>query len=262
MPSDLPKWIKCLSGKNRAERAKELQEPIDRLIRECIWLFATYEHVVISDKLAKQIPTSTAANAFNFFRDSQSYLVTIRLCALWDSANRKDRQSIPVVCGLIDHPDVMQALATEYGEWWYQQSLSTTRPYPKNASANLKRNIDRLQEAAAARTRNSETTKAKRWLRAFVYSCKCTLQHPRFKAVMQTRNTMMAHWLSDNEPNDSKPSQMKHNDIEWLLKRSMKIAFWMRLGVQGHHVNWTKSLSQLQEITGYFWNGVTIKVLR
>jgi hypothetical protein len=68
---------------------------------------AANQIVVFSDTLAKQIPYSRAAVAFNVFqRDAVSFEI-LRLCAMWDLCKPtewEDKVSIPTVVQLIDDP--------------------------------------------------------------------------------------------------------------------------------------------------------------
>jgi hypothetical protein len=71
--------------------------------------------VLYSPVLAKQIPRSHAANAFNIFRDSLFKFEVIRLCVFWDECREDDldMESIPAVIQLIDEPLVLSELVAE-----------------------------------------------------------------------------------------------------------------------------------------------------
>jgi len=82
-----------------------------RLVDHYIDWLRVHENVRIiyySPLLATQIPRSRAAHAFNSFRDSMLKAKIVRLCTLWDPA-RENRESIPTVLALINHPDVLGA---------------------------------------------------------------------------------------------------------------------------------------------------------
>ena len=69
--------------------------------------------VLYSDMLSKQIPKSYAANAFNVVREAMHQIEVVRICALWDPRHTIERESIMTVIELIDHPNVLDALANQ-----------------------------------------------------------------------------------------------------------------------------------------------------
>jgi hypothetical protein len=97
------------------KRIDEARLTTKRLIDHVHYLLDIHENnaiAIYSDTLAKQIKRSDAAAAFNAFQSAMHQFELVRLCALWDSA-QLDRESLMTVVELIDHDDVVLALAEE-----------------------------------------------------------------------------------------------------------------------------------------------------
>src|SRR4030088_986780 len=102
------------------ERLKAAKEKTERVVDHLLYLLELHEHnaiVVYSDALSSQIPTSHAANAFNVFQLGLHQFEIVRLCALWDGADR-DKENISTIVELIDDPAVIEALAQETIAHW------------------------------------------------------------------------------------------------------------------------------------------------
>jgi hypothetical protein len=95
------------------KRIAEAERLTERLVDHAHYLLDIRENnaiAVYSDQLAKQIPRSYAANAFNVFREAMHQIVIVRLSALWDQA-QIDNETILTVIELIDNDEVINALA-------------------------------------------------------------------------------------------------------------------------------------------------------
>src|SRR5450631_2625022 len=104
-----PKWPNELSTERRI---KEAQSKTRMLVTHVLDVLALHENnsiIVYSDKLAKQIPRSNAANAFNTFQQSMHQFEIVRICALWDSMDEA-KENIQSVIALIDSDDVIERL--------------------------------------------------------------------------------------------------------------------------------------------------------
>jgi AbiU2 len=100
------------------DRLKAAKEKTERVVDHLLYLLELHENnaiIVYSSTLSSQIPTSHAANAFNVFQRGLHQFEIVRLCALWDRAG-DERENIPSIIELIDHLDVIEALAQET-EW-------------------------------------------------------------------------------------------------------------------------------------------------
>ena len=85
--------------------------------------------VLYTPTLSQQIPESFAANAFNVFQQGMHQFEIVRLCALWDRAE-PEKENIPTIIKLIDHPDVIEALAQETASHWQSIGCEVLNPSP------------------------------------------------------------------------------------------------------------------------------------
>src|SRR3954470_12232173 len=102
------------------ERGSLAKEKIRRVVDHLLYVLELHENnaiVLYSSTLSAQIPTSFAANAFNVFQRGLHQFEVVRLCALWDRAEL-EKENIPTVIELIDHPDVIESLAQETMAHW------------------------------------------------------------------------------------------------------------------------------------------------
>jgi hypothetical protein len=77
-----------------ADRIVAAKEKTVRVVDHLLYLLELHENnsiIVYSDILSSQIPTSFAANAFNIFQLGVHQFEIVRLCALWDRADRKKK---------------------------------------------------------------------------------------------------------------------------------------------------------------------------
>ena len=91
-----------------AQRIVAAKATMTKVLDHFLYLLELHENnaiIVYSPHLSDQIPTSYAANAFNVFQSGMHRLAIIRLCALWDKAER-EKECVPTVIKLIDNADV------------------------------------------------------------------------------------------------------------------------------------------------------------
>jgi hypothetical protein len=103
-----------------AQRVAAAKATMTKVLDHFLYLLELHENnaiIVYSPHLSDQIPTSYAANAFNVFQSGMHRLEIIRLCALWDKAER-EKECVPTVIELIDNADVLNALADETHNHW------------------------------------------------------------------------------------------------------------------------------------------------
>src|SRR5262249_35724968 len=103
-----------------ADRLKAAKEKTRRVVDHLLYLLELHENnaiVLYSDTLSSQIPTSFAANAFNVFQRGMHQFEIVRLCALWERVG-PEKENIPTVVELIDHPDSIESLAQETASHW------------------------------------------------------------------------------------------------------------------------------------------------
>ena len=103
-----------------SDRVGLAKEKTKRVVDHLHYLLELHENnaiVLYTSTLSQQIPESFAANAFNVFQQGMHQFEIVRLCALWDSAEL-EKENIPTIIELIDHPNVIEALAQETASHW------------------------------------------------------------------------------------------------------------------------------------------------
>ena len=109
-----------------AERLTAAKTKTKRVVDHLLYVLELHENneiIVYSPTLRSQIPTSYAANAFIVFRHGLHQFEIVRLCALWDSPEL-EKENIPTIIELIDHPEVIETLAQETAAHWTGQDGS------------------------------------------------------------------------------------------------------------------------------------------
>ena len=102
------------------DRVKAAKQKTERVVDHLLYLLELHENnaiILYSPTLASQIRTSYAAHAFKVFRHGLHQFEIVRLCALWDKADC-DSENIQTIIELIDHPDIIEALAQETLSQW------------------------------------------------------------------------------------------------------------------------------------------------
>src|SRR5258708_27227306 len=143
-----------------AERLAAAKAKTERVVDHLLYVLELHENneiIVYSPTLRSQIPTSFAANAFIIFRHGLHQFEIVRLCALWDSAEM-DKENIPTIIELIDHPEIIEALAQETGAHWKGQEAHILNPSddPELSALEvdaLRRSNDEFGEQQAQRAR-------------------------------------------------------------------------------------------------------------
>ncbi len=103
-------WPASLSADERFERAAHIvSRAIDHL-QEIIGVTETNRIIIYSPAIARQIPRSYAANAFNLLQWVMLNYEILRLCALWDRG-ATDRESILAMVDLVDDPAVSAVIS-------------------------------------------------------------------------------------------------------------------------------------------------------
>lgn len=106
-----------LTIEERVTFAKEKTKKLSEHILGVLALHETNKIIFYSDTLSKQIPNSYAAHAFNLFQRTMYDHELVLICALWDKKGL-DKESIPTVIELINHPEIIDLLCFEtYSQW-------------------------------------------------------------------------------------------------------------------------------------------------
>jgi hypothetical protein len=216
------------------KRVAEAKRLTERLVDHTQYLLDIHENntiVLYSDTLSKQIPKSYAANAFNVFREAMHQIEVIRICALWDSAD-KDKESILTVIELIDDPKVLDALADQ-----------ARAGHPKEiGEQQAERGISSLKGAI----------KQARELR----------KSARLKSIRNLRDKHVAHYLTQTrEETKSGPvEQMKHGDEVPVLDATISIVEALNSWVNDVSLPLKESQAIDRKCAQALWQTCTFKI--
>lgn len=249
------------------DRLAKAKRCADRLVDHLATLFTMHEAnriVVYSDTLAKQIPRSYAAHAFNQFQRSMHMFELVRLCALWDRPS-VDRESIPTILALIDKAEIADTLAADTHRF-YANELTATHLTPfKDADHQA------AYEAWWAEERqcraDEETAKLRTWLAEARSQAVAVQESPELAALRTFRDGYIAHNLSQPEPDQKAPTEVRgvrYGDEAKLLDTTVHIADRLHLALNGTSFMWddsreiarknAKSLWEACQFTGISWN--------
>ena len=227
-----------------AQRVQAAMGKSGRVVDQLISLLALHENnaiIVYSDALASQIPPSYATYAYDLFRQVMYGFEIIRLCAVWDRASA-DRDSIPSIVKLIEHPAVTEALIEKTRAEWSRER--------EDAKA-LKRAEDKAAEARAeipqliAKGREIENS-------------------TRLESVRKMRDWHLAHSLFEMSPAREKKANdvfpMKYGDERKLLLDSVPLVERLHLWVTGGSFTFDKGREMARRDAEALWKHCTFNI--
>ncbi|MGB8632097.1 MAG: hypothetical protein WCD69_22415, partial [Xanthobacteraceae bacterium] len=200
----------------KAKRIEFAKDKMERVLDHFLYvleLHANNDFVVYTDALSQQIPESFAANAFNVFQRGMYQIEIVRLCALWDRAE-DHRENVTTVIELIDHEEVIDALAEETRRHWADQPTQLLNPATDPDLAEIERaevrEIDGRygeEQAAKARSKLNKSIRVVRTVRSSL----------RLESIMNARDKNLAHSLTKTRREIHGPIKpMKNSDGHWL----------------------------------------------
>jgi hypothetical protein len=222
-----------------SERIRLAKEKTKRVVDHLHYLLELHENnaiVLYTRTLSQQIPTSFAANAFNVFQQGMYQFEIVRLCALWDHA-ASEKENIPTIVELINHPDVIEALAQETASHWQSED-------------------DQQFAQQAAQKAHDELRKAIADSRAIIAS-------GRHASIMNLRDKQLAHSLSTTRREKRGPlPPMKYGDEREMLDASLPIVEALYCWVNGTSLSFEDSRMIDRENAKALWDRCTFTIVR
>jgi hypothetical protein len=253
------KFSKLSISKRIAAAKAKTERVVDHLLY-VLELHENNEIIIYSPTLRSQIPTSYAANAFIVFRHGLHQFEIVRLCALWDSAEL-EKENIPTIIELIDHPEVIEALAQETAAHWKGQEAGILNPSddPELSLLEvdaLRRSNDEFGERQAQRAREE--------LREAVDSSRAILAAPKLTSMMNLRDKYLAHSLTETrrERKVGSIDPMKYGDEREMLNASMPIVQVLFCWVNGKSFDFENSREIDRENAKALWEACTFDIKR
>src|SRR5262249_31625691 len=195
--------------------------------------------VLYTPTLSQQIPTSFAANAFNVFQQGMHQFEIVRLCALWDSVKR-EKENIPTIIALIDHPNVIEAVAQETASHWQNKGGEVLNPSPDPELRALEtQEAQRIDEQFG----QEQAQKARDDLRKAIDDSRAIIASTRLASIMHLRDKHLAHSLSQtwSEKRVGPLPPMKYGDERDVLNATIPIVEALYCWVNGTSLSFEDS---------------------
>jgi AbiU2 len=261
----MAKAVGDLTTSERIELAKQKMTAIVGHAVHLIELHETNQIVVFSDALAKQIPRSHAANAFNSFQDSSFRFEIIRLCVLWDHCRPTDLtlESVPAVIQLVDDDHVKAALVEEM-----RSHYAAIEPHIINLSDDPEMRAIEIEMSRRSSTHfaDQQAARTQRWLSTAIRWAKKHEHAPRVQTIRNFRDKHLAHSLSKSRLEERAAAAggtiapMNYGHGRWLYQRTLAIVNNLYLSINGSGFDWTGSVEIARKNAKNLWMNCTFTV--
>lgn len=245
------------------ERITHAKERADRLVDHIATLFLMHEAnalVVHSPKLARQIPRSYAAHAFNQFRRSMHLFEIVRLCALWDPPG-DDRESIPTIIELFNEPALVDQIVRDRHDFYANEAE------PAELEASSDPELAAAVQAWWKKDRRAFAQQAKQDVRQkLVFAAAKAAEvraSLRLKAMRKFRNAYIAHNLTLPEPDmktEEKVAPVRYGDETALLEDTVDVADALHCGLNGTSFDWSKSRQIARRNAAALWDNCVFHI--
>jgi hypothetical protein len=242
------------------KRITEAKRLTERLVDHAHYLLDIRENnsiVVYSNQLAKQIPRSYAANAFNVFREAMHQIEIVRLSALWDQAHI-DNETILTVIELVDSDEVVQAL----GEAARALYGRPPEPMDPNEPAEEREIGLRFLKKLNEKRGEEHASKAIEGLRKAIADARAMKSSPQLSSLRNLRNKHVAHYLTQTKAERAGEliAPMKVGDEKPVLETSLGIIELLYCWVNGVGISFAESQKIDKKCAEELWNACTFNI--
>jgi hypothetical protein len=244
------------------ERVSAAKKKTERIVDHLLYLLELHENnaiILYSPLLSSQIPTSYAANAFNVLQRGLHQFEIVRMCALWDRAELT-RENIPTIVELVDHPDVIEALAQEMLTHWSGMGGCIMNPSDDPALRAIESEaLQRINESFG----QEQAQKARDELRQAITEARAILNSPKLAGIMNLRDKHLAHSLSETrrEQKAGPVAPMKYGDEREVLLASLPIIEALSCWVKGASFSFEESRRIDRKNAQALWTRCTFDVV-
>jgi hypothetical protein len=212
---------------------------------------------IYSDTLAKQIKRSDAAAAFNVFQSAMHQFELVRLCALWDSA-QLDRKSIMTVVELVDHDDVILALAEEALAAY--ANLPTTVYHQDHETEEMRNLIADAMSRSNAEFGDQQAWKAIDDLKNAIKATREFESSELMASMRNHRDKYLAHSLrSTRREKLGTVTPLKYGNETAVLEKSLPIIEALYCWVNGTSISLTSSQESDRRNAQALWGACTFE---
>lgn len=250
------------AGPKLTDRIATAKVKTGRVVDHLLHLLALHENNAIisySPKLAAQIPTSYAANAFQIFQHGLHRFELVRLCALWDGIDQ-DKENIPTIINLIDQPDVIDALVAETASHWRNLEGAILNPPDDPELLGVVEESLKASNAAFGKTQGK---KVRVTLNKAILDAQRLMRSSKLASIMNLRDKSLAHSLAVTRREKAGPVEpMKYGYERDLLNDSIAIVEALHLGVNGTSIDFAQSRSIGEKNAKALWEACTFNIKR
>jgi hypothetical protein len=246
-----------------ADRLATAKVKTERVVGHLLYVLELHENneiIVYSDTLSAQIPTSYAANAFIIFRHGIHQFEIVRLCALWDGVEL-EKENIPTIIELIDHPEVIDLLAKEAAAPWKN---SHTRIYNSSDDPDLSAlEIDAMRRSDEE-FGDEQAQRAREELCKAINESRTISDSPKLVSMMNLRDKYLAHSLEETrrERKVGPIDPMKYGDERAMLNASLPIVEALFCWVNGKSFSFEDSREIDRKNARALWDACTFNIER
>ncbi|MEY9123300.1 AbiU2 domain-containing protein [Bradyrhizobium yuanmingense] len=243
------------------KRIAEAKRLTERLVDHAHYLLDIRENnviVVYSDQLAKQIPRSYAANAFNLFREAMHQIEIVRLSALWDQA-QIDNETILTVIELVDNEEVIKTLA----EAARAQYARVPEPMDPNEPAEEREFALKFLQEINAKRGEEHANNAVAGLRKAIADARAIKSSSQLKSIHHLRHKHVAHYLTQTKEERSGEiiAPMKVGDEKPVLEASLKIMELLYCWVNGVGISFEESQKIDKKCARELWSNCKFEIV-
>jgi hypothetical protein len=248
---------------SKAERIGHAKTKMEKVLDHFMYLLELHENnaiIVYSNALSSQIPHSFAANAFNVFQRGMHQFEIVRLCALWDGVDI-EKENIPTVTELIDHPAIFDSLAEETRQHWANNGVVDVNP---SDDPEIRAAVEESLRQHNISFGNKQAATAKTQLIGAVDAARKIVGSAQLARVMNLRHKHLAHSLASTrlEIQQGPVDPMKYGDETAILEASIPIIEHLFSWVSGKGFSIENSRQIDRKNAQALWHGCTFKVLR
>ena len=216
--------------------------------------------VLYSQTLSSQIPTSHAANAFIVCRNGLHQFEIVRPCALWDSADLQ-KENIPTLIELTDHPDVIETLAQETLAYHVNQAVG--RVFNATEDADIHEFVLEAHRLDNIEQGEQNAQRVRDDLRQAVSDSRAILASSKHTSIMNLRDKHLAHSLTEtNRERKTGPiAPMKYGDERDILNATTPIVAKLLRGIAGKGFDLENSRRIDRNNAQSLWGACTFKCL-
>jgi AbiU2 len=246
-----------------AERVRVAKDRTQRVVDHVLYLLELHENnaiILYSTTLSSQISASFAANAFNVFQRGMHQFEIVRLCALWDRAGL-EKENIPTIIELIDHPDIIESLADETAAHWQNLGGAILNPSEDPELSAIE--ADALQGSNEEFGRQ-QAQKAREGLRKAIVESRTIRASPKCASIVNLRDKHLAHSLSETrrEQKSGPPPPMQYGDEREVLDATLPIVEALYCWVNGTSFSFEDSRAIDRKNAEALWKACTFNITR